>query len=174
VIIISLSFPGSLPRQGTAANAGACRETGESRIILHNLVLENNIMDMRKKTELMKYYREQSDEVIKEFLRLGRDSFEEGAYELILKEAKHRNIKEEQPAVNASVEAEKDENNEEAAETITLPSDALPLVIIDNPEDAQPFFKALNEAKIPYSIQIMIDPKDYEQADYVTSNLLAK
>ena len=129
---------------------------------------------MRKKTELMKYYREQSDEVIKEFLHLGRDSFEEGVYDIILKEATHRNIKEEPPTVNASLETENDENNEGSEEMITLPNNTLPLVIIDNPEDAQPFFKALNEAKIPYSIQIMIDPKDYEQADYVTSNLLAK
>lgn len=128
-------------------------------------------MDMRKKTELMKYYREQSDEVIKEFIRLGHDSFEEGVYDIIVKEATHRNIKEEPPAVNASLEAENDENNEGAEEMITLPNNTLPLVIIDNPEDAQPFFKALNEAKIPYSIQIMIDPNDYEQADYVTSKL---
>jgi hypothetical protein len=128
-------------------------------------------MDMRKKTELMKYYGEQSDEVIKESLRLGRDSFEDGVYDIILKEATHRNIKEEPPAIDTSLAAENDENNEVAEEMITLPNNTLPLVIIDNPEDAQPFFKALNEAKIPYSIQIMIDPKDYEQADYLTSNL---
>jgi len=131
-------------------------------------------MDMRKKAELMNYYREQSDEVIKDFVRLGRDSFEQGVFDLILKEARQRNIEEQHPAIDASLEAENDENDEEAADMITLPDDALPLVIIDNPEDAQPFFKALNEAKIPYSIQIMIDPKDYEQADSVTSNLLAK
>ncbi|MBN1473336.1 MAG: hypothetical protein JW914_01855 [Syntrophaceae bacterium] len=125
-------------------------------------------MDMRKKTELMKYYREQSDEVIKEFLRLGHDSFEEGVYDIILKEATHRNIKEDSPAVNTSLDTE---NNEEAAEMITLPSDALPLIIIDNPEDAQPFFQALNEAKIPYSIQIMVEAEDYERADHLTSNL---
>lgn len=129
-------------------------------------------MDMRKKTELMKYYREQSDEVIKEFLHLGRDSFEEGVYDIILKEATHRDIKEEPPVIDAA--AENDEFNEKAEEMITLPDNTLPLVIIDNPEDAQPFFKALTEAKIPYSIQIMIDPKDYEQADDVTSKLLAK
>jgi len=128
-------------------------------------------MDMRKKTELMKYYREQSDEVIKEFLGLGHDSFEEGVYDIILKEATHRNIKEEPPAVNASLEAEEEENNEEAAEMITLPSDVLPLIIIDNPEDAQPFFQALNEAKIPFSIQIMVEAENYERADHVTSSL---
>ncbi len=131
-------------------------------------------MDMRKKTELMKYYREQSDEVIKEFLHLGRDSFEEGVYDIILKEATHRDIKEEPPVSDALSEAEKEQNKEEAEEMITLPNNTLPLVIIDNPEDAQPFFKALTEAKIPYSIQIMIDPNDYEQADQVTSNLLTK
>ncbi|OGP66881.1 MAG: hypothetical protein A2W27_08535 [Deltaproteobacteria bacterium RBG_16_44_11] len=127
-------------------------------------------MDMRKKMDLMKYYREQSDEVIKEFLRLGRDSFEEEAYDLILMETKHRRLKEEPPDIDA-LEAEKNKNNEGAAEMIPLPRNTLPLIIIDNPEDAQPFFKALNEAGIPYSIQIMVEAKDYEQADYVTNNL---
>jgi len=127
-------------------------------------------MDMRKKMDLMKYYREQSDEVIKEFHRLGRDSFEEEAYDLILMETKHRRLKEEPPDIDA-LEAEKNKNNEGAAEMIPLPSNTLPLIIIDNPEDAQPFFKALNEAGIPYSIQIMVEAKDYEQADYVTNNL---
>jgi hypothetical protein len=125
-------------------------------------------MDMKKKTELMKYYSEQSDEVIKEFLRLGRDSFEEGVYDIILKEATHRNIKEEPPDINTSLETE---NGEGAAEMIPLHGNALPLVVIDNPEDAQPYFKALNKAKIPYSIQIMVEAEDYEQADHVTSNL---
>ncbi len=128
-------------------------------------------MDMRKKTELMKYYSEQSDEVIKEFLRLGRDSFEEGVYDIILKEATHRNIKEEPPDIDSLSEEEKNENNEGAAEMIPLHGNALPLVVIDNPEDAQPFFKALNKAQIPYSIQIMVEAEDYEQADHVTSNL---
>jgi len=125
-------------------------------------------MDMKKKTELMKCYSEQSDEVIKEFLRLGRDSFEEGVYDIILKEATHRNIKEEPPDINTSLETE---NGEGAAEMIPLHGNALPLVVIDNPEDAQPFFKALNKAQIPYSIQIMVEAEDYEQADHVTSNL---
>jgi len=128
-------------------------------------------MDMRKKAELMKYYSEQSDEVIKEFLRLGRDSFEEGVYDIILKEATHRNIKEEPPDIDSLSEEEKNENNEGAAEMIPLHGNVLPLVVIDNPEDAQPFFKALNKAQIPYSIQIMVETEDYEQADHVTSNL---
>ncbi len=128
-------------------------------------------MDMRKKAELMKYYSEQSDEVIKEFLGLGRDSFEEGVYDLIIMESKHRNLKEEPPDINTSLETENDENDEGAAEMIPLHGNALPLVVIDNPEDAQPFFKALNKAQIPYSIQIMVEAEDYEQADHVTSNL---
>lgn len=66
-------------------------------------------MDMRKKTELMKYYSEQSDEVIKEFLGLGRDSFEEGVYDLIIMESKHRNLKEEPPDIDSLSEEEKNE-----------------------------------------------------------------
>jgi len=130
-------------------------------------------MDTEKKMDLMKYYREQSDEVIKEFLRLGRDSFEEEAYDLILAEAKHRRLKEEPPDID-TLEAQKNENNEEAAEKIPLLGNPVPLIIIDNPEDAQPFFKALLEAGIPYSIQIIVEENDYEQADYVISNLQSK
>jgi len=130
-------------------------------------------MDMEKKMDLMKYYREQSDEVIKEFLRLGRDSFEEEAYDLILVEAKLRRLKEEPPDSDAS-EAQKNEDNEEAAENIPQLSNPLPLIIIDNPEDAQPFFKALLEAGIPYNIQIIVEENDYEKADDVISNLQLK
>ncbi len=127
-------------------------------------------MDMEKKRDLMKYYKEQSDEVIKEFLRLGRDSFEEEAYDLILVEAKHRRLKEEPPDI-AALESQKSENNEGIAEKIPLLGNPLPLIIIDNTEDAQPFFKALIEAGIPYNIQIMVEEKDYEQAEHITSKL---
>jgi len=128
---------------------------------------------MEKKMDLIKYYREQSDEVIKEFLGLGRDSFEEEAYDLILAEAKHRRLKEEPPHIDA-LEAQKNENNEGAAEKIPQLSNPLPLIIIDNPEDAQPLFKALIEAGIPYNIQIIVEEDDYEKADYVISNLQLK
>ena len=66
---------------------------------------------------------------------------------------------------------QKDEINEEEAETIPPLSDPLPLIITENLEDAQPFFKALIEAAIPYSIQIMVDESDYEKAEHVPSHL---
>lgn len=127
-------------------------------------------MDMKKKTDLMKYYGEQPDEIIKEFLRLGRDSFEEEAYDLILAEANHRRLQEEPPEIDTP-ETQKNENNEGPAEEVPQISNPLPLIIIDNPEDAQPFFKALREAGIPCNIQIIVEEDDYEQADQVISKI---
>jgi len=95
----------------------------------------------------------------------------EGVYDLILMEASHRNLNEEPPDIDALSEEEKNESDEGAAEMIPPPGNSLPLIIVDNPEDAQPFFKALNEAKIPYTIQIMVEAEDYEQADNIASNL---
>ncbi len=60
------------------------------------------------------------------------------------------------------------EKDEEGAGTIPNP---LPLIITENLDEAQPFFKALAEANIPCSIQIMVDEKDYEKAEEVTNHL---
>jgi len=179
-------------------------------------------MDMEENLNLIKHYKEQPDEEIKEFLRLGRDSFEKEAYDIILMEARRRGLDEETPEIkgderalgemtrveilglflsgqtmkpdlynalcaeafrrNISLEeiehlhrnilkAQRKENNEEEAETDLQHSNPLPLIILENLEDAQPYFNALNEAGIHYNIQIMVDEKDYDQADYTTSRI---
>jgi hypothetical protein len=69
------------------------------------------------------------------------------------------------------LKAQKCETNEEDAEEIWLPGNPLPLVIVEKAEDAQPFLEALDEAGIPYNIQIIVDDKDYERADYAISHL---
>ena len=60
------------------------------------------------------------------------------------------------------------EKDEEGIETMQNP---LPLIITENLDDAQPFFKALIDTGIPCSIQIMVDEKDYEKAEHVTNHL---
>jgi hypothetical protein len=57
-----------------------------------NLLLEGNIMDTENNLHLIKFYREQSDEQIMELLRLGQDSFEKEAYEIIRNEARCRGL----------------------------------------------------------------------------------
>lgn len=178
-------------------------------------------MDMEKYSNLVKYYKEQSDEQIKEFLRLGRDSFEKEAYEIIRNEANLRGLYEDTPDIkviekplgemtraeilglflsaqtmepdlynalcaeafkrNISrdeiehlhreiLRAQNKDNNEDKEERDSLP-DILPLIILENLEDAQPYFNALIEAGISYNIQIMVEEKDYDQADYIISRL---
>jgi hypothetical protein len=172
--------------------------------------------------ELTKYYNEQSDEQIKEFLRLGRDSFEQEAYDLILTEARRRGLDKNAPDTKSIekpfgemtrveilglflsgqtmekdlynalcaeafqrnicrdeidhfhkeiLKKQKKDNNEDEAETDSTPGNFLPLIILENIEDAQPYFEALAEAGIPYNIQIMVEEKDYDQADHITSQL---
>ena len=179
-------------------------------------------MDTETNMDLMKYYREQSDEQIKELLLLGRDSFEPEAYDIIRNEARLRGLYETAPETkvierplgemtraeilglflsgrtmapdlynalcaeafrrNISLEeiqhlhrnilkAQRKENNEEEAETDSLNGNPLPLIILENLEDAQPYFEALNAAGIPYNIQIMVEEQDYDQADHLISNL---
>ena len=179
-------------------------------------------MDMKKHLDLIKYYKEQSDEQIKEFLRLGRDSFEKEAYEIIRNEANLRGLYEDTPDTkgiekplremtraeilglflsaqtmepdlynalcaeafrrNISrdeiehlhreiLKTQKKINNEGQEEKISMSSNPLPLIILENLEDAQPYFDALIEAGIPYNIQIMVEENDYDQADYIISQL---
>jgi hypothetical protein len=49
-------------------------------------------MDLDKSLELSKFYHGKSDDEIRELLQMGKDSFEEGAYELILTESRSRGI----------------------------------------------------------------------------------
>jgi len=179
-------------------------------------------MDMEENLNLIKYYKEQPDEQIREFLRLGRDSFEKEAYDIILMEARRRGLDENPPEIKGDeralgemtrseilglflsgqtmeselydalcaeafrrnisldeiqhlhreiLKAQKKENNEEEAEKDSQHSNPLPLIILENLEDAQAYFKALNEAGIPYNIQIMVEEQDYDQADHIISQL---
>ncbi len=179
-------------------------------------------MDTETNKDLIKYYREQPDEQIREYLRLGRDSFEKEAYDIILMEARRRGLDEQPPEIKGDeralgemtrveilglflsgqtmkpdlynalcaeafrrnisldeiqhlhreiLKAQKKENNEEEAEKDSQHSNPLPLIILENLEDAQAYFKALNEAGIPYNIQIMVEEQDYDQADHIISQL---
>ena len=179
-------------------------------------------MDMEENLNLIKYYKEQPDEEIKEFLRLGRDSFEQEAYDIIRNEARRRGLYKDAPDIKGIekplgemtrteilglflsaqtmkpdlynalcaeafrrnicrdeinqlhreiLKAQKKENKEDEAETDSPPSNHLPLIILENLEDARLYFNALTEAGIHYNIQIMVDEKDYDQADYITSRI---
>lgn len=179
-------------------------------------------MDMKNNLHLIKYYKEQSDEQIREFIGLGRDSFEPEAYDIIRNEARLRGLYNDAPETkgvekplgemtraeilglflsgrtmapelynelcaeafrrNISLEeiqhlhrnilkAQRKENNEDEPETDSLHGNLLPLIIIENLEDAQSYFEALMEAGIPYSIQIMVEENDYDQADHIISRL---
>jgi hypothetical protein len=184
-------------------------------------------MDMEMNLNLAKSYSEKSDEEIRALLQSGRDSFEEDAYDILLKESRRRGFDQESPTTARThrligetplgamtqgemlglfmsahtlepdlyndlcaeafrrnmcraevdqfckniLKAQTCEANEEEAEGIELPGNPLPLIIVENPEDAQPFLEALDEAGIPYHIQIIVDDKDYEKADYAISHL---
>jgi len=69
------------------------------------------------------------------------------------------------------IKAQNKEDNEEKEERGSLPENILPLIILENLEDAQPYFEALDEAGIPYNIQIMVEENDYDQADHIISRL---
>jgi|WetSurSiteA1Bulk_404760.scaffolds.fasta_scaffold46084_2 hypothetical protein len=184
--------------------------------------LESNRIDMENNMDLIKYYKEQSDEEIKKLLRLGPDSFEQEAYDIIRNEANRRGLyndasdikgiekplgemtrveilgllmsaqtmeKDLYDALCAEafrrnicrdeiehlhreiLKAQKKENNEEDAEVDSRPGNFLPLIILENLEDARPYFETLTEADIPYSIQIMVEEKNYDQADSIISQL---
>ena len=184
-------------------------------------------MDMEMNLNLTKSYSEKSDDEIRALLQSGRDSFEEEAYDILLKESKRRGFGKEVPDTTVDekslraqplgamthgeilemfmssqtmerdlyielcaeafrrnmcraevdqfcknvLAAQKNETDEEEEETIQLPGNPLPLIIVEDPEDAQPFCEALDEAGIPYNIQIIVDDKDYEKADYAISHL---
>jgi hypothetical protein len=184
-------------------------------------------MDMEMQLNLAKSYSEKSDEEIRALLQSGRDSFEEEAYDILLKESRRRGFDQESPAVARTqrlvgekpigamtqgeilglfmsahtleadlyndlcaeafrrnmcraevdqfckniLKAQKYEANEEEEEAIEMPGNPLPLVIVENSEDAHPFLEALDEAGISYNLQIIVDDKDYEKADYAISHL---
>jgi hypothetical protein len=184
-------------------------------------------MDMEMNLNLAKSYSEKSDDEIRALLQSGRDSFEEEAYDILLKESKRRGFDKEvrditrnekslkeQPLgamthgeilelfmssqtmepdlyielcaeafrrnmCRAEVDqfcknvlaAQKSKADEEEEEPIQLPGNPLPLIIVENSEDAQPFLEALEEACIPYNIQIIVDENDYEKAEYATRHL---
>ena len=183
-------------------------------------------MDIENNLRLVKYYKEQSDEQIKEFLRLGRDGFEQEAYDIIRNEARLRRLDADHPdsksiekplgemtrgeimglflsaqtmephlynalcaeafrrnicrdeidnfhreLLKAQRKKKNENENENETEADSTPGNPLPLIIFESLEDAKPYFKALMEAGIPYNIQIMVEEKDYDQADYITSQL---
>jgi hypothetical protein len=66
---------------------------------------------------------------------------------------------------------QKKEISEDEAGPGSLSGNFLPLIILDNLEAAQPYFEALGEAGIPYSIQIMVEEQDYDQADSIINRL---
>ena len=51
-------------------------------------------MEMEERSQLERYYSERSDEELKQFILSGKDSFQEGAYDMILIEARRRRIDE--------------------------------------------------------------------------------
>jgi hypothetical protein len=184
--------------------------------------LESSRIDMENNMDLIKYYKEQSDEEIKKLLRLGPDSFEQEAYSIIRNEANRRGLYNAAPDIKGIekplgemtrveilgllmsaqtmekdlynalcaeafrrnicrdeiehlrreiLKAQKKENSEENAEVDSRPGNFLPLIILDNLEDARPYIETLTEADIPYSIQIMVEEKNYDQADSIISQL---
>jgi len=95
---------------------------------------------------------------------------DKNSYDALCDEALRRNISldEIDQYRNGILGTEKDG---EGTGTTPLLSNPLPLIITENLDDAQPFFKALVEAGIPCSIQIMVNEEDYEKAEHVTSHV---
>ena len=106
-------------------------------------------------------------------LFLSAQTMEPDLYNALCAEAFRRNIsRDEIEHLHKEIlKAKKKENNEDEAETDSLPGNLLPLIILENLEDAQPYFAALIEAGIHYNIQIMVEEQDYDQADYITNRL---
>jgi len=118
------------------------------------------------KTETGKPLEEKTrDEILELFM--SAPDMDEDTYEALCDEALRRDISPEeidQYRMGIS-ETKKDEEG-----TGAIPN-PLPLIITENLDEAQPFLKALAEAGIPFSIEIMVDEKDYEKAEDVTGHL---
>jgi hypothetical protein len=106
-------------------------------------------------------------------LFLSADNMETHLYNELCAEAFRRNMcrDEVDHLCKNALAIQKNKTNEEETETIDLISNPLPLIIVEDSEDAQPYLDALDDADIPYNIQVIVDERDYEKADHIISHL---
>lgn len=181
-------------------------------------------MEMEERAELEQYYLERSDEEIKQFLLSGRDSFQEGAYEMIVAEARRRRIDEK--ALLAEQSAQKSLHEMTRGELLRLLSadepphglhiDSLyaeafrrniqrdeiaeyrlnssagntdrpmeterpaalectfPLLSFDRLDGVKSCADALDRARIPFVLQILVNEQDYAKAENETNTVIFK
>jgi hypothetical protein len=187
-------------------------------------------MDNERRRTLFELYKKSSDEELEQLLLEGKESFEDGAYDLILAEAKRRKLDagtdyiesyDEDEAeytdaikeirfdmmsdadlmgvlVNmhqldelnfhlASAEAirrridatdireyRKTVQQERGAEPVEVEmiENPRPLIILKTIDEAGLYAEALDEEGIPYEIQVIVDDRDYKQAEMATNSIM--
>ncbi len=110
-------------------------------------------MDLKKAFELKAKYAKMSDEEVVAMLLEGKDEFVEGAYELLLREAKSRGLEDrlEEPQEPAALEAE-DINKAEPAEA-TEAEPYVEMVIINNEDELASLKKIMEDTDVPFYFQ---------------------
>jgi len=187
-------------------------------------------MDNERRRTLFELNKKSSDEDLEQLLLEGKESFEDGAYELILAEAKRRKLDTGTDYIESydEDEAEYSEAKKEirfnmmsdadlmgvlvnmhqldelnfhlaSAEAIRRRIDATdiktyrktvqqercaepvevemienprPLVIVKTIDEAGFYAEALDGEGIPYEVQIIVDDKDYKQAEMATGSII--
>lgn len=188
-------------------------------------------MDNERRRTLFELYKKSSDEDLEQLLLEGKESYEDGAYDLIVAEAKRRHIHtgpdyiepdyDEDEAeyteaikeirfdmmsdadlmgvlVNihsldelnfhlASAEAirrridstdirayRKTVQQERSAEPVEVEmiENPRPLIIVKTIDEAGFYAEALEGEGIPYELQILVDDKDYKQAEMATNSIM--
>ena len=187
-------------------------------------------MDKERRLKLIEIYKICSDEDLDQMVQEGRESYEDGAYELILEEIRRRGLSDSdndyRPDDESGYEGTEEINFDEmstedlmgilvnihtldelnfhlaAAEAVRRNIDASdirafkkivqcdehcsdktdtiemelienprPLIILNSIEEADFYADALEEEKIPFEIQIIVDDRDYKKADLAINNI---
>ncbi len=156
-------------------------------------------MEKERRKSLIEYYKNCSDYDLEMMIQDGRESFEEGVYELILNEAEkstedllglliNTHLLDELNFHLASAEAIRrnidatdirefkkivqQEQCNKGAE-IELIENPQPLVILKTIDEACLCANALNEEGILFEIQIIVDQKDYRKAEMASDRILS-
>ncbi|MDM7918682.1 MAG: hypothetical protein QUS12_05895 [Methanosarcina sp.] len=187
-------------------------------------------MDQERRKTLIELYRKSSDDDLEQLLLEGKESYEDGAYDLIVAEAKRRHIHtgpdyieaydedeaEDGEAVKeirfdmisdpdlmgvlvnihqldelnfhlASAEAirrridetyirayRKTVQRESCAEPVDVEmiENPRPLIIVKTIDEAGFYAEALEGEGIPYEVQIIVDDRDYKQAEMATNGIM--
>ncbi|GEM_PF-2487226 len=188
-------------------------------------------MDQERRKTLIELYRKSSDYDLEQLLLEGKESFEDGAYDLIVAEARRRHIHTGPDYIESDYDEDEAEYTDAmkeirfdmmsdpdlmgvlvnihqldelnfhlaSAEAIRRGIDATdirayrktvqqercaepvevemiesprPLIISKTIDEAKLYAEALDEEGIPYEVQIIVDDKDYKQAEMATNSIM--